>query len=45
MSDESEGCGCMTCRVAIAAEINELVELTVEQYLHILESGGLEPMV
>jgi hypothetical protein len=45
MSDESKDCGCMTCRIAIAAEINELVELAVEQYIYILESGGLEPMV
>lgn len=35
-------CGCTICRVAIATEITEIVTLTAEQYIHILNTGGLE---
>jgi len=34
----------MTCRIAVAAGVNEVVELTPEQYIHLLNVGDLEPV-
>jgi hypothetical protein len=42
MNEPHMDCGCIACRIAITDGINEIVQLTPKQYVHILGEGGLE---
>lgn len=42
MADIHDNCGCLACRIALVRGLGGILELTPEQYLHVISTGELE---
>lgn len=42
MRDEHFQCGCVECRIRLAADVIAVAPLTTEQYVKVIQSGELD---